>query len=113
MDFPNIMAPSYPLTEEWDDISLANEFEDGSQQTRLYRTRSRGKWTMRWNLLPQADYNTLMDFIKNAVKFKALAFNWTHPLTGETHEVRLLKAPEDWQSPLLNYWQGSITIGEV
>ena len=113
MDFPAITAPSYPLTEEWDDISLASEFEDGSQQTRLYRTKSRGKWTLTWNLLPQSEYDTLMSFIKTQAKFRAVAFNWTHPFTDVTYEVRLAEAPSDWQTPVLNYWKGSITLQEV
>ena len=61
--FPEIRAPSYPIGMEVEDNSLRSNFEDGSMQSRVKFTRSRAKYTLKWNSLPQDEYEILYEFI--------------------------------------------------
>ena len=118
INFPtNIKAPAYPFECEYENNSLVTKFEDGSQQSRRKFTRSRRKWTLKWNHIPRSEYLTLMTFISQTVSFSARSFNWvntdslddTHP---ETVEVRVTDVGK-WTNDALHYWSGTIELTEV
>lgn len=118
INFPtNIKAPAYPFECEYENNSIISKFEDGSQQSRRKFTRSRRKWTLKYNHIPRSDYLTLMDFIANTVAFSSLSFYWQntdsvddeHP---ETVEVRVTDVGK-WSNDALHYWSGSIELTEV
>lgn len=124
LEFPNIMRPSYSMGVASENISLISQFEDGSQQSRVKYTKSRKKYKIKWNSLPNADYETLNDFIVNQCKFSALPFMWTNPQAKgvdpvihqpiyETVEVRITGGFESWELVNVTYWQGELEFTEV
>mgnify|MGYP007069897233 CR=1 FL=1 len=122
--FPDIREPGWPFTEEYEDTSLRTKFEDGSMQSRSRFTRSRRKWTLRWNHLPRREYLALMHFITKVVKFSAKSFIWANPDSvsmvygagldpqKEEVEVRITRVGE-WKNEAMRYWTGEIEITEV
>jgi hypothetical protein len=118
IDFPStIPAPSYPFECEYEDNSIISRFEDGSQQSRRKFTRSRRKWTLKWDMMTREEYQTLMNFIANTVFFSANSFNWINSDTldeanPETVEVRITKVGK-WTNNALHYWSGDIELTEV
>lgn len=124
MDFPNIKKPSYSMGVKPENTSIISQFEDGSQQSRQKFTKSRRKFALKWNKLPDADYETLFDFIINQCKFSALPFYWTNPKAKgidpvthepiyETLEVRITDGFDSWDLTDVTYWQGSLELTEV
>jgi hypothetical protein len=118
INFPsNITPPAWPFECEYENNSLITKFEDGSQQSRRKFTRSRRKWTLKWNHIPRSEYLTLMTFISQTVSFSARSFNWVntdslddaHP---ETVEVRITHVGK-WTNDALHYWSGTIELTEV
>lgn len=113
----NIKAPSYPFECEYENNSIISKFEDGTQQSRRKFTRSRRKWTLRYNHIPRADYLILMNFIANTVAFSSLTCNWVNTdsiddTTPEVVEVRVTNVG-DWQNDVLHYWSGTVELTEV
>ncbi len=113
ISFPNIAKPVYPLTEEWEDVGMTSDFEDGSQISRPRFTRSRGKWVLSWNALSDADYQALINFWRNTVKGQSLAFQWTHPVTGGApYTVRFVEK-QAFKNIAPGLWSGEVTLREV
>ena len=112
MNFPSsIPNPEYPFKVEHEDNSITSKFEDGTVQSRLKFTKSRRTWTLKWNGLKQAYYNTLENFIVNSVKHQAVVFNWTIPNTNTTVAVRCIKF--DCEMVFVNNWDVEIQLQEV
>ncbi len=119
ISFPaSIDPPSWPFECEYENNSIISKFEDGSQQSRRKFTRSRRKWTLKWNNLPREQYLTLMNFISETVSFSARSFNWenTDSLDDqggvESVEVRITNVGK-WSNTALHYWSGTIELTEV
>ena len=117
--FPtDITPPAWPFECEYENNSLVTKFEDGSQQSRRKFTRSRRKWTLKWNHIPRSEYLTLMTFISQTVSFSARSFNWTNTDSvddedgAEVVEVRVTNVGK-WTNEALHYWSGSIELTEV
>ncbi len=110
--FPSIANPVYPLTEEWEDVSLTSGFEDGSTISRPRFTRSRGKWTLTWNALAEPEYQQLISFWKDTAQGKSQVFQWTHPVSGTVYTVRF-----DDKQPFKNiapgWWAGEVSLREA
>lgn len=121
--FPDITPPSYPFGEEYEDTSIISQFEDGSQQSRSAKTRSRRKWQLEWKGLHQKEYNILMNFVVKVAKFAANSFYWKvsskydasyqflNPYEEEV-KVRITKVGE-WKCEQVVYWNGSLELTEV
>lgn len=112
-----IPAPTYPFECEYENNSIISKFEDGSQQSRRKFTRSRRKWTLKWERIDRADYLALMTFITSTVYFSALSFNWINAdskddTNPETVEVRITDVGK-WTNDALHYWGGTIELTEV
>ncbi len=118
ISFPtNIQAPTYPYECEYEDNSIISKFEDGTQQSRKKFTKSRRKWTLKWENMSREDYKILMNFIVNTVSFSALSFQWVEAdskddTTPETVTVRVTKVGK-WTNNALHYWGGTIELTEV
>lgn len=112
IEFPKISNPSYPLKIEREDNSITSKFEDGSMQSRRKFTRSRRKFTLTWNSLPQSEFDVLDKFLTETVSFASKSFMWTNPTNNERIEVRCTKYPEATLD-VLNYWKLDIELTEV
>jgi phage-related protein len=112
LTFPTITNPSYPLGEEPENNALVSNFEDGSVLTRTKFTRNRYTYSLKWNDLPNDEYQTLKDFIINSAKYTVNSFMWTHPLTGVVKEVRISEVSKAELNGL-NYWTVELKLQEV
>ena len=121
--FPNITPPSWPFDEEPEDTSVISKFEDGNQQSRSQKTRSRRKWTLKWKNISREEYLILMHFIKHVVKFSAESFYWLNPDSidddyqymdpdQEVVEVRITHVGK-WTNEGMRYWSGTLELTEV
>lgn len=118
--FPNISAPSYPLKIQTENNSITSKFEDGTVQSRPKFLRSRRKFVVSWQSLPQNEYLILDDFIRNVVRYSAETFYWKNPATynikngiGEEYvEVRIINVG-DATMDVLNYWNVELTLEET
>lgn len=99
--FPEIRAPSYPIGMEVEDNSLRSNFEDG-----------RAKYTLKWNSLPQDEYEILYEFITKKVKYSAQSFTWTNPATNKEIEVRITNV-SNVELSTLDYWTITLELTEV
>lgn len=112
MEWPSTISnPEYPLEEEYEDTSITSKFEDGSVQARPKFTRSRDTYKLHWGGMPTSEYTVLKDFVKNQAKFSAVDFTWTHPESGETHDVRITKF--SGKLTKLSYWEVDVELQEV
>ena len=117
ISFPNISRPSYPLSIETENNSLASKFEDGTVQSRPKFTRSRRTFSVKWNGLPNNEYMILDKFIRETVKYSAETFLWVNPATyntdsEETIEVRITNVGKAEMSTL-DKWNVELTLQEV
>ncbi|WP_455655881.1 hypothetical protein [Phascolarctobacterium sp.] len=110
--FPDIKPPSYPIGMTVEDNSIRSNFEDGSMQSRVKFTRSRAKYTLKWNSLPQAEYDVLYKFITETVKYSAQSFMWTNPATKKTLEVRITNV-SGAELKTLAFWTITLELTEV
>lgn len=111
MNFPNISPPEYPLEEELEDNSITSTFEDGTVQSRKKFTRSRTTWKLTWGAMPQDEWDTLKNFIKNQCHFQAVVFDWNDPFGGGTHSVRVKSVSASLTS--VNYWNIELELQEA
>ena len=126
--FPmDIKAPAFPFEEEHEDTSIISKFEDGSQQSRRYFTRSRRKWTLTWNNIPRKDYLKLMHFVKEIAHFSAVAFYWINTDSIDYNYKFLNPYQEEvlvritnvgkWSNKVDNsvtsFWSGTLELTEV
>lgn len=91
---------SLPQDLRLDDLELIfpNGSVRGSDETLLVQQRWRFNASVTpvegTIIIPSADYTTLFDFWKDTLGHGALPFNWEHPITGVTVEMRFLpKSP--------------------
>ena len=113
INFPDtIPNPEYPLGEDVEDSVLRSNFEDGTVQTRQKFTRVRTTFSVQWGNLPDEHKQTLENFYKTTVKGGALAFNWTHPQSGQVKTVRFTEPPK-FSLKVTKYWDVSASLQEV
>jgi hypothetical protein len=84
-DFPSIATPQFGTTDATYLPQVRTEMEGGYVQSRKLFTRARGQWTLFWNALSEADYQTLRTFF---LANQGGNFNWTHPITSAVHVCR-------------------------
>lgn len=121
--FPDITPPSYPFGEEAEDVSIISNFEDGSQQSRVAKTRGRRKFNLTWKRLSDREYRVLMHFIRHVIKNSALSFYWMNNSTYDADYSYLDPNLEEvkvrctnvgkWEMVEVNYWSGSLELTEV
>lgn len=111
--FPtNVINPSYPLDEEYEDTSITSKFEDGSMQSRRKFTRSRKKFSLKWESLTQEEFVIIRDFIINEAHFAANIFEWTNPVDNKVYYVRCTSFKKA-NLREINFWSVDLEFTEV
>lgn len=67
---------------------------------------------MKWNSLPQDEYEILYEFITKKVKYSAQSFTWTNPATNKEIEVRITNV-SNVELSTLDYWTITLELTEV
>lgn len=81
-NWPGIPNPDWGLEEEFYKPQVKTEFEANYVQTGPAATRGRSKFPLAWELLSEADYQTLLTFFKAN---QGLSFAFTHPVASTSH----------------------------
>jgi len=84
VNWPNIRTPS-DVKERSKKAKISSPFEAGYSQERSKWTRGRMVFVLSWNYLPNADYQTLKQFLFDNV---GAEINWTNPINGQSYTVR-------------------------
>lgn len=103
--------PSEPMGVKPEDSTIKSDFEAGYMQTRSRFTRKRKTFNIVYDLISDADKNTLEAFVET-VKEGSLSFDWTEPLTSTVYVVRFQIAPE-YETVIYGYWKTSFVLEEV
>jgi hypothetical protein len=86
--FPTLSRPpDFPLTQTWEDSTLATKSDAGYVQTRQRFTKERKKWSFKYTNLTEQDVIDIRAFV-TLVKGKADIFTWTDPTNGTSYSVR-------------------------
>jgi len=85
-DFPSIRESDWSLFKQSKSKKqVKTNMESGKVQSRPVHTSSKWLFTIGWEWLTIADYNTLVTFFEANI---GGAFNWTHIWTDAIHVVR-------------------------
>ena len=93
-DFPTLSTGAWwPIEESQAEYAdLKSPVEAGYKITRRRFTRAPRTWKMQYGAMNDSDYQVLSQLIDE--QGTTGSFNWTHPITGETHEVRFVRRPK-------------------
>lgn len=84
--FPTLdRGAQFPITESYYKPQTKSEFESGHVQSRARATVGKYRWSLTYKSLENSDWTLLLDFFKNNI---GALFNWTHPISEDTHIVR-------------------------
>ncbi len=108
-DWPAISAPDWGTDGECFKPQIRTPFEGNYVQSRPAVTRAVGKWTLRWPLLPEAEYQTLETFFKAQ---QGNTFNWTEPVTGTVRVIRFTENSLKWKHAKKGYREVAVGIEE-
>jgi len=113
--FPSIQKPSYDPSNsddfpEWDDAVNSSKAA-GYETTWPANTRLQMGHTYVWPAMPEADYQTLLTFIRSTINY-AGAFVWTVPGTSTTQTMRLTTKPTAAQSKY-GTWAVQLSMREM
>lgn len=108
--WPSIQDPSYPFNESTFKRQIKTNFESGAVLSRAGATVSKRIFQLRWNAIPEADYQTLNTFFETNI---GLTFTWTHPLTLEVITARFSEDKLDSVIPFPNHRQVTVVIEEA
>ena len=111
MAFPDIQHPSR-IEVSHHRKKVRSDFEAGYVQQRPRWTRSRKKFNLRWDLLPEADLTTLLDHFDNN---QGSTFNWTHPIRNTTYTVMYSgdSINYDLSADRVKYYSASVELEEI
>jgi len=111
-DWPNIANPS-GLKEYKGKGQLKSEFDAGYVQSRPKFTRSRKHFELSWNVMTDADKETLETFFDNNL---GDTFTWDHPLADSSDSSYTVRFVEDeLQAGYIlgtNHWKVQLTLEE-
>jgi len=94
MTYPNFPTISkLPEAGKWQeeaaaDPTLRTEFESGYVATRARFTIVPQKWSFAFDMLDDAEKQSIQSFERNTVNYGAGAFNWTNPVDDQIYLVR-------------------------
>ncbi len=111
-DFPTLtVSCSFPINEDREDSTIRSGYEAGYEHTRPRFTRTRRKFTIKYQNILADDKEDLEDFV-DTVREGADIFTWTHPLTSITYNVRFDPIPRfELVGP--NLWNCEFGLKEV
>jgi hypothetical protein len=84
-DWPSIAAPTFGTTVEVYKPQIRTEFDGNYVQSRPRMTREIRRWVLKWNVMTEADYQTLAAFF---VSNQGNSFNWTESVTSTSYLCR-------------------------
>lgn len=97
--FPTIQAPTVNgLDAETIYKQLSNETDAGYKIRRNRSLRSRDKFSLSWEKIPEIDYISLETFFKAN---RSTEFTWTHPVTSVAYTVCFTET--NLKSNIVNY----------
>ncbi|MEW6265302.1 MAG: hypothetical protein AB1641_19665 [Thermodesulfobacteriota bacterium] len=82
--FPDILAPD-DISEELYLPQVRTDFEGNYVQSRPAVSRARRRFTLKWNALENADYDSLETFF---LANQGISFTWTHNVSDVVYTVR-------------------------
>jgi hypothetical protein len=86
----SITKPSYGMKDDYFRATIRSDFEAGYVAQRPRATRGITIVELPWNLMPEAEFQTLLTFAKSAM---GDTFPYPHPVTANTATFRF---SEDW-----------------
>jgi hypothetical protein len=109
--FPTLLktgaVAQYPLSRTVSLSTLAVRFLDGSQQTYQLSGAGLRSWTLRLDLLDEAEVSAVIAF---AEQIGTGTFSFTNPVTGET-AAKCVIAGKQLETSLVNELHGKATLG--
>ena len=108
----SIVAPEFPLAETPENAVIRSTMEDGTQKTRPRFTRNRMTYELTWSSMPENQKQALETFLRSETKNGSKIFNWIHPSSGKTIEVRFAEMPK-FTLKLEKHWQVSVKLQEA
>lgn len=117
--FPVIQQPSYPFSNQWENPALTSKMENGIVVSRPKFTRMRETFTLKWSVLPAADYYALRTFWKHTVLGGSQEFAWTYPevpgdpYSGQVFTVRFAGSEPKFDLIAPGLYSGELTLEEV
>jgi hypothetical protein len=87
------MIPQYGTDGEFYKPQIRTEFEGNYVQSRARSTRGIMRWNLKWESMPEADFQTLRTFFNTN---QGGSFNWTEPVTSTARIVRFSEDSLRW-----------------
>lgn len=112
LSFPDVIAPSYPLKETFEDNLIKSSMENGVVKTRPRFTKTRRSFELDWQALDNENKEVLEKFFMSKTKCGSLSFKWLHPQSEKSYHVRFSEPPS-FTLKVNEYWQVSIKLQEV
>jgi hypothetical protein len=85
--FPTIQKYSVNEDITPEDAGISTDYEDGSQSSRARFTRSRLTYARKWNAMPEADWQTLLNFYRNTARGCSQICTW-NGVNGRLYELK-------------------------
>jgi len=83
--WPSIAEPTYGSSVEVYKPQVRTEFDGNYVQSRPRSTREIRRWTLKWNYMTEANYQTLETFF---IANQGTSFTWTEPVTSTGYTCR-------------------------
>jgi|SRR3990172_1811820 len=84
-DWPSIATPTFGTSIDVYKPQIRNEFEGNYVQSRPRVSREIRRWRLVWNVMTEANYQTLESFF---LANQGNSFNWTEPVTSTGYVCR-------------------------
>jgi len=105
MAFPTFTSKAITCSEEPIDDTITSKSEGGYSQTRPRNTRQRRKFTVKM-ILSDSNWITLKAFDTTVGGWTI--FDWIHPTTGVTVQVRFVQRPKNDPVRISGTWLQSV-----
>lgn len=90
MAFPTLTRnPTYPLSEETEDMVIRDSSEAGYEATRPRFTKRRRIWTLNYERMSDTDLSSLESFFAGDAAYGSGIFSWTNPVNSTAYNVRM------------------------
>lgn len=106
MSWPTIKAPTYTTGGEVYRPQIRTAFEGNYVQSRPRSTRATRRWTLVWNAMTEADYQSLETAFTSDV---GSTFSWTEPVTLASYTVRY--SEDSLKSTFVNLGVRQVSVG--
>ncbi|MFO8016709.1 MAG: hypothetical protein R6U32_06395 [Candidatus Woesearchaeota archaeon] len=99
------VTPQRTITEDGNKNQVVHEADDGTISVTTFSDDSIFTVTLQWDVLEEADANTIVDFYHDSTKAngRERTFYWHHPTDGNIYTVRFM-------GPLQRVWDTKIGL---